>query len=185
MRFIPRNTLGECKFTLTNAHDEWVSCVRFSPKAEKPMIISCGWDGKVKLWDMTTCKLLHVFEGHTGPVNTVTVSPDGSLCATGGKDGIAYLWDLNNMTQLYTLPAGGEIHALAYSPNRYWLCAATENAIRVWDLEHKVLVDELKTDFSGQKNKEPACISLAWSADGRTLFSGYTDSSIRVWQVRE
>ena len=27
-------------------------------------------------------------------LNTVTVSPDGSLCASGGKDGKANLWDL-------------------------------------------------------------------------------------------
>jgi guanine nucleotide-binding protein subunit beta-2-like 1 protein len=30
---------------------------------------------------------------------------------------------------------------------------------------------------------DPQCISLAWSADGTTLFSGYTDNKIRVWQV--
>ena len=27
------------------------------------------------------------------------------------------------------------------------------------------------------------CISLCWSADGATLFSGYTDGNIRVWSV--
>jgi len=27
------------------------------------------------------------------------------------------------------------------------------------------------------------CISLCWSADGSTLFSGYTDGNIRVWAV--
>jgi guanine nucleotide-binding protein subunit beta-2-like 1 protein len=25
--------------------------------------------------------------GHSGYLNTVTMSPDGSLCASGGKDG--------------------------------------------------------------------------------------------------
>lgn len=179
------NTLGECKFTIDNAHDEWVSCVRFSPQATSPVIVSCGWDGKVKVWDMPTSKCLTTFEGHTGPVNTVTVSPDGSLCASGGKDGVAYLWDLKNKSQLYTLAAGGEIHALCYSPNRYWLCAATDSCIKVWDLEHKVLVDELRADFGGNKDKQPACVCLAWSADGKTLFSGYTDNAIRVWAVRD
>jgi guanine nucleotide-binding protein subunit beta-2-like 1 protein len=180
------NTIGECKNTIENAHSEWVSCVRFAPNSEKPTIVSCGWDGKVKVWDMLSFRMLHQFDGHTGPVNTVTVSPDGTLCASGGKDGIAYLWDLKNLAQLYTLGAGGEIHALCYSPSRYWLCAATDTCIRVWDLEHKVLVDELKPDFAaGQKGAEPGCISLAWSADGTVLYAGYTDNTIRVWQVRE
>jgi guanine nucleotide-binding protein subunit beta-2-like 1 protein len=29
----------------------------------------------------------------------------------------------------------------------------------------------------------PACISLAWSGDGSTLYAGYTDNLIRVWIV--
>jgi len=27
------------------------------------------------------------------------------------------------------------------------------------------------------------CLSLAWSPDGQTLFAGYNDNLIRVWQV--
>ena len=29
----------------------------------------------------------------------------------------------------------------------------------------------------------PQCLSMAWSADGQTLFAGYSDNLIRVWQV--
>ena len=29
----------------------------------------------------------------------------------------------------------------------------------------------------------PQCLSMAWSADGQTLFAGYSDNQIRVWQV--
>ena len=31
----------------------------------------------------------------------------------------------------------------------------------------------------------PQCLSLAWSADGQTLFAGYSDNLIRVWQVHK
>jgi guanine nucleotide-binding protein subunit beta-2-like 1 protein len=70
--------------------------------------------------------------GHNGYLNTVTVSPDGSLCASGGKDGQAMLWDLNDNKHLYTLDSGDNINALCFSPNRYWLCAATGNSIKIW-----------------------------------------------------
>jgi hypothetical protein len=40
---------------------------------------------QVKVWNLTNCKLKNNLIGHTGYVNTVTVSPDGSLCASGGK----------------------------------------------------------------------------------------------------
>jgi len=39
----------------------------------------------VQVWNLTNCKLRHNLAGHTGYINTVTVSPDGSLCASGGK----------------------------------------------------------------------------------------------------
>ena len=30
-------------------HKDWVSCVRFSPNAQNPIIVSCGWDRIVKV----------------------------------------------------------------------------------------------------------------------------------------
>jgi len=29
----------------------------------------------------------------------------------------------------------------------------------------------------------PHCTSISWSADGNTLYTGYTDNLIRVWSV--
>merc|ERR1711903_226597 len=141
------NTLGECKYTIVSndtqgdGHSEWVSCVSFSPNASHPLIVSGGWDKLVKVWNLSNCKLRTNLVGHAGYINAVTVSPDGSLCASGGKDGVAMLWDLNEGKRLYSLPCeqGDIIHAL--------------------------------------------CISPAWSADGNTLFAGYTDNMIRAWQV--
>ena len=62
-----------------------VSCVRFSPNTANPVIVSSGWDKYVKDWNLTNCKLKTNHIGHTRYSNTVTLSPDGSLCASGGK----------------------------------------------------------------------------------------------------
>ena len=186
------NTLGECKYTIDCAgaeregHSEWVSCVRFSPSVQVPLIISCGWDRLVKVWSLTNCKLRNDLIGHTGYLNTVCVSPDGSLCASGGKDGTAMLWDLNEGKRLYSLDAGEIIHSLCFSPNRYWLCAATDKEIKIWDLESKIVVDTLRPahfDETSSKARAPHCTCLQWSADGATLFAGYSDNLIRVYAV--
>jgi guanine nucleotide-binding protein subunit beta-2-like 1 protein len=247
------NTLGDCKFTITDkGHTEWVSCVRFSPNPQNPVIVSAGWDKMVKVrvdftyfssvgttqplpndatqlkvfatselsshettnhlcpdtlirathliqasilnldltvhlqvWELASCRIQTDHIGHSGYINTVTISPDGSLCASGGKDGTTMLWDLNESKHLYSLTAGDEIHALVFSPNRYWLCAATASSIIIFDLEKKSKVDELKPEYMdvGKKSREPECVSLAWSADGQTLFAGYTDNKIRCWGV--
>ena len=130
----------------------------------------------------------------------MSVSPDGSLAASGGKDGITMLWDLNEGKHLYSLEAGDIVNALVFSPNRYWLCAATASCVKIFDLESKYvtflahwlvtnlvrsIVDELKPDFVdvGANSREPECVSIAWSADGQTLFGGFTDNQVRVWTV--
>jgi len=190
------NTLGECKFTIgggegADGHTEWVSAVKFSPNTANPLIVSGGWDKAVKVWNLSQGKLKTNLYGHTGYINTVTVSPDGSLCSSGGKDGVTMLWDLSEGKHLYSLDGGDIIHSLCFSPNRYWLCAATENTIKIWDLESKLIVADLNPknypEFfqasTHSKKANPACLSLAWSADGSTLFSGYADGSIRVWEV--
>mmetsp|Transcript_21216 Transcript_21216/g.36224 ORF Transcript_21216/g.36224 Transcript_21216/m.36224 type:complete len:103 (+) Transcript_21216:676-984(+) len=98
------------------------------------------------------------------------------------------LWDLNEGKRLYSLDAGEIIHSLVFSPNRYWLCAATDECIKIWDLESKVIVDTLRpeefgTDEEPGHARAPHCTSLAWSADGSTLFAGYSDKIIRVYVV--
>jgi len=183
------NTLGECKYTIEDqGHTDWVSCVRFSPNNVNPIIVSGAWDKTVKVWNLTNCKLRNNLVGHTGYINTVCVSPDGSLCASGGKDGSARLWDLNKGQNLYSLDGGDIIHALTFSPTRYWLCAATQSGIKIWDLEGKEIVAELNKSYPDfqppNEHINPVPISLTWSADGNTLFAGYTDNVIRVWEAR-
>jgi len=188
------NTRGELKGELsmshsgraTSEHTEWVSCVRFSPDAENPLVVSAGWDKLVKVWDLksSTPKLNVNHFGHTEYINAVAISPDGTLCASAGKDKTVMLWDLNEPKHLYSLDANGIVYSLAFSPNRYWLCAATSNSIKIWDLMSKTIVDDLRPEFPPSKTgNHPESVSIAWSADGSTLFAGYTDGFIRVWQV--
>lgn len=167
-----------------DGHTDWVSCVRCSPAEDSEIVVSAGWDKLVKVWNLADSRLQADLVGHKGYLNTVTVSPDGSLCASGGKDGVAMLWDLNEGKQLYELDAGAEINSLVFSPNRYWLCAATKKCIKIYDLETKSTVAELDAEFEETVSKDALqhyATSLAWSADGSTLYAGYTDNKIRVW----
>jgi len=151
--------------------------------------VSAGWDNVVNVWSLKNLKIRTKLHGHSGYINTLTVAPDGSLCASGGKDGTAMLWDLKDGRHVWSLPNGDTINALCFSPINYWLVAATGSTIKIWDLESKMCLADLKPDFpststNGKSKATPIqCISLAWSANGNTLFAGYTDNIIRVWSV--
>ena len=101
----------------------------------------------------------------------MTVSPDGSLCAYG----LTMLWNLNEGKALSSLEAKGEIHALCFSPNRYWyarawlrdsanarcltclrLCGAVGEVIKIWDLETKgeVVLSDVSDGAGAQKKQE-------------------------------
>ncbi|GLT60400.1 hypothetical protein SLA2020_331670 [Shorea laevis] len=69
-----------------------------------------------------------------------------------------------------------------------------QQSIKIWDLESKSIVEELKVDpkaeaekseGDGASNKKKVIYrtSLNLSADGSTLFSGYTDGVVRVWGI--
>ncbi|KAK1583099.1 hypothetical protein Q3G72_020941 [Acer saccharum] len=126
----------------------------------------------------------------------MSASTPSKMIASGGKGSVILLWDLAEGKRLYCLNAGSVIHVLCFCPNRYWLCAAIEQSIKIWDLESKSIVEDLKVDLKTEAEKTDTttasttakknniyCTSLSWSADRSTLFSGYTDSVIRVWGI--
>ena len=179
------NTVGECKYTfIENQHADWVSCVRFSPSAKQPMVVSAGWDKLVKVWNLQNFQLRTNLAGHDAPINTVTISPDGSLCASGAKDGKVMLWDVNEGKHLYSLEGGSAIQALAFSPRSYWIVAATDKSIKLWDLENKQVIQEITAP--GPVNGGLHWInSLTWSADGNSLFAGATDGKVFVFEISQ
>ncbi|KAH0481895.1 MAG: uncharacterized protein KVP18_000453 [Porospora cf. gigantea A] len=207
------NTKGDCKYTLTEQqHTDWISCVRFSPTVQTNMFVSCGWDKCIKVWNLKSCVVEHNLHGHTGPVHTVTISPDGSLCASGGKDGVCMLWDVLNGKHLYSLDANdaSPVNELGFSPCNYWLAVGADNSVKIWDLQNKhVLTDiRIQKDESSTNVDEaeivefhrntlletvdghrqhssylPWATCVAWSASGRTLYVGSSLGNIYVFDV--
>ena len=89
---------------------------------------------------------------------------------------------------LYLVPTDTGFVQLLAQPSRYGYArhdstiAQLKFILCVQDLESKSKVDEIRVEQI-QSSGRVDCMSLAWSADGQTLFAGYTDNLIRVFDV--
>jgi len=180
------NNLGKCKKTYKeNTKNHWIIFVCFL-QFESPAFLSCGWDGTIDIWDIPSNKIRNRLKGHKGYVQSIAISPDSSLCASGGQDGFIMLWDLQEGKHLYSLFAGDNIHTICFSPNKYWLCASTEKGILVWDLESKEIIDKIDTkeNETSQSNKNSLCTTMVWSKDGSNLFTGYKGGQMKLCRLK-
>ncbi len=76
-----------------------------------------------------------------------------------------------------TFAAGSAVRALALSPERRWLAAATANhAVEVWELASG---NKLAT-LAGHKNR---IVALGFRSDGRLLASASWDGTARIWDL--
>src|SRR5437763_953006 len=80
---------------------------------------------------------LHTLTGHTGPVSSLVISPDGQTLISASSDRTIKIWDLTQGKEVRTLsghdPAG--ITSLAVSPDSQTLVSGTAGRIiRIWDL---------------------------------------------------
>ena len=142
-------------------------------------------NGVIVQRDLASGRLLQTLSGHNGPVYTVTFANDSARCLSGGDDGTIRLWDLNRGVELRRIDTGIPLRAVRFSPDNQSVAAVNlRSELNLWNLtsgDQKWL--SWPTGAGYIKGFMWTSDDLAWSSDGRRLFTASYDKTVKVWDV--
>jgi WD40 repeat protein len=117
-----------------------------------------------------------LFEGHTAPIASFDISPDGSLLATGSEDDTAKIWDTEG-NELATL-AGHEAQVtfVKFTPDGKRLITGSEDgSAKIWDTEGN--------ELANLEGHDGSLTSIAMRPDGRQFTTTGTDGLAIMWNI--
>ncbi|MEK6320575.1 MAG: protein kinase [Acidobacteriota bacterium] len=133
---------------LKDGHTAAVRKALFS--SDGRLLVSCGEDGKVIVWDFARRERIATLTDHTSWVTALAFSPDGKWFATGGDDQKVIVWDAAQLKKAVVLSEHqAPVNTLAFSPDGRWLASASGRGggrVIVWDTARWEKVYELPRD---------------------------------------
>lgn len=119
---------------------------------------------------------LHTVTDLKGCVHSIALSGDGRFAVTANQERKIHLWDTASWFLLHTIPVDSPISCVAWGPIEDIVAFGTlSGEVQVW----KMLSTQRLFVF-----KHPApVLSMDWSPDGKTLWTGDQDGSVVLWEL--
>lgn len=142
-----------------------------------PVLAAGSISGSVHLWDVTA-KTQRVFIGHSRSVTSLAFHPQGRQLVTGSIDANIKVWNIEDGRELKSLTVGGPVRSVALRSDGILAVGTKMPSIELWNVDSGDRMGILDGHASG-------VMSVAFSADGRSLVSTSTDKTLRVWNIED
>ncbi|BAY86460.1 WD-40 repeat protein [Calothrix parasitica NIES-267] len=165
--------------SLIKEEDKIINAIHFHPDGE--LLVSCGADKTVRLWDLATGNYKPPLFGHEGKVYKVRFSPNGKIIASCSEDRTIKLWDTDSRKCKQTLSGHtSQVWDIGFHPSgRTLISGSDDQTARFWNIEDGTCWNILKGYTRG-------VFSLAFSPDSKTLVSAQDGQIIiHSWKLED
>lgn len=145
--------------------------------AQNGVIVTASVDQSVRLLHPSQQRAL---SGHLDEVNTLALSADSRIAATGGHDSTVRLWDVASGAALAVLTGHTSwVRVLDFHPREPLLLSSSrDGSVRVWDVSDTDNPQEQAAFWH-----EGDVRAAAFDAAGALIASGSTSGTINIWDV--
>ncbi|KAI0546426.1 WD40-repeat-containing domain protein [Xylaria curta] len=135
----------EPKNTTADAYEAVMGRVLPIAPAINPDKVVAGYeDSTVRVWELPSGELLHLFRGHKMPITSVASRNNGIEIVSASKDKTIKVWDVSKGTLRCTIEGyASPVTSLALYPSYLYggwqiLTASCDKALRIWDFRDEI-----------------------------------------------
>ncbi|HEX3314870.1 MAG TPA: serine/threonine-protein kinase, partial [Gemmataceae bacterium] len=130
-------------------------------------------------------RLTRTWQGHSGPVTSLAVAPNGRMAVTGGDDRTVRLWSVPDGKQLAVLTGPTQrVTSVSFHPSgRFIAAGSADGFVRLWDLRSG---SKDEAELAGLDRRtsslelSAAATAVEFSPDGKWLAIGCQDGAVRI-----
>ncbi|PIN18301.1 WD40 repeat protein TipD [Handroanthus impetiginosus] len=137
-------------------------------------------DGNLRLWDIQTGKLLSEIAAHSFAVTSLSLSRNGNIILSSGRDNLHNLFDMRTVEICATLRGNGSRVASNWSrscispDDGYVAAGSADGSVHIWSVSNAKIVSTLKEHTS-------PVLCCSWSNLGKPLASSDKSGNICIW----